>query len=132
MCGLLSNVTYCGIRYSLENVTVLPMANQSCHIGRTVSFECVMTHITRLELVTFLHEDTEVASLNVTDLSETSSRINVTVAGQETGEGRRRRFVATLTVSNLSRSADEGVYVCVAKDGEHEARETATLQLTRT
>ena len=132
MCGLLSNVTYCGIRYLLENVTVLPMANQSCHIGRTVSLVCVMTHITRLELVTFLHEDTEVASLNVTDLSETSSRINVTVAGQETGEGRRRRFVATLTVSNLSRSADEGVYVCVAKDGEHEARETATLQLTRT
>ena len=132
MCGLLSNVTYCGIRYLLENVTVLPMANRTSRIGGNASFECVMTHITRLELVTFLHEDTEVASLNVTDSSKTSSRINVAVEGQETGEGRGRRFVATLTVSNLSRSADEGVYVCVAKDGEHEAHETVTLQLTRT
>ena len=130
VCALPSNVTYCGKRFLQENVTVLPMANRTSRNGGNASFECVMTHITRLELVTFLHNDTEVASLNVSDSSVTPSRSNVDVTGQERGEGRERRFVAILTVSNPSCS-DEGVYECVAEDGEHEARQTATLQLTR-
>ena len=129
VCAFPSNVTYCGKRFLQENVTMLPMANRTGHIGGNVSLECVMTHITRLEIVRFLHEDTEVASLNVTDLSKTSFRNNVDVAGEERDEGRGRRFVATLTVSNLSCS-DGGVYVCVAENGEHEARQTTTLQLT--
>ena len=130
VCGLPSDVTYCGKRFLQENVTVFwQNLTARPNVGGNVSLECVMTHITRLEIVRFLHEDTEVASLNVTDLSKTSFRNNVDVAGEERDEGRGRRFVATLTVSNLSCS-DGGVYVCVAENGEHEARQTTTLQLT--
>ena len=92
--------------------------------------ECVMTHITRLAIVRFLHNDMKVASLNVTDMNTTSYRNNVDVSGQRR-EGRERRLVAVLTVSNLSCSDEGSVYECVAEDGEHVTRETATLQLTR-
>ena len=130
MCGPLSDATYCGKRFLLENATVIPIANPTGHIGRNVSVECVVTHITRLSVVKFLCNDTELTRLNVTDLSVMSSRDNVALAGEETGEGRERRFVAVLTMSNLSCS-DGGQYVCVAEDGDHEARETTTLLITR-
>ena len=130
VCAFPSNVTYCGKRFLQENVTMLPMANRTGHIGGNVSLECVMTHITRLAIVRFLHNDMKVASLNVTDMNTTSYRNNVDVSGQR-GEGRERRLVAVLTVSNLSCSDEGSVYECVAEDGEHVTRETATLQLTR-
>ena len=95
-----------------------------------MSVECVVRYITRLSVVKFLCNDTELTRLNVTDLSVTSSRDTVALAGKERGEGRERRFVAVLTMSNLSCS-DRGQYVCVAEDGDHEARETTTLLITR-
>ena len=130
VCGPLSDATYCGKRFLLENATVIPMANSTGHIGRNVSVECVVRYITRLSVVKFLRNDTELTRLNVTDLSVTSSRDTVDLAGEERGEGRERRFVAVLTMSNLSCS-DRGQYVCVAEDGDHEARETTTLLITR-
>ena len=130
MCGLLSDATYCGKLFLLENATVSPMVNKTGHIGRNVSVECVVKHITRLSVVKFLRNDTELTRLNVTDLSVTSSRDTVALAGEERGEGRERRFVAVLTMSNLSCS-DGGQYVCVAEDGDHWARQTTTLLITR-
>ena len=140
VCALPSTHTYCGIRFSQENVTVQAMADQTGQTGGNVTFRCRVQYVTKLETVTFLHEVVPVAVINVTHTINVTDLVNVTseplrdgvmATGGMEGEGRKRVMVAVLEVVDVT-CEDRGTYVCVAGDGSgYEDRQSSSLNVTR-
>nr|UTK45853.1 chitin-binding and immunoglobulin domain containing protein [Crepidula fornicata] len=135
VCSLPADDTYCGKKFLEEDPLLRPMARRTGQVGGNVSLHCVVTRLTKLKAVSFLRETSgaqvSLATLNTTDMTSTYyARGDVSVTYEERGEGRERELEVVLTFTNVT-CGDVGDYVCVARGGDTEHRQSAKLQSTR-
>ncbi|XP_025079986.1 uncharacterized protein LOC112555705 [Pomacea canaliculata] len=126
VCAAPSELTYCErLRIAAVPTVTLDLASYvAAFLNTDVELECIVRNVTTVSQVTFLHDDTIVASFNLSHRTVATMRTGASVVGQEVEGG----YNVTLILTNVT-CDDAGRYWCLANDSRGNVEKWTTVSI---